>query len=336
MKPMSADAANAGTGWLLLIHSIPPKPDYFRVKIGRRLQRVGAVAVKASVYALPDREELYEDFQWIRSEIVDGGGDASIVRAEFLDALTSEQLQQTFRAVRDAEYKVIIESAHATLKEIRRATRQRHGSTARVPVEEIEKLHNSFAATLAIDFFDAPKRGAAEHALNSITAMQTAPAQTTADKPASRSAYRNRTCVTRRDVFVDRMASAWLIRRFIDPKARFKFVKADGYRPAKGEVRFDMFGGEFTHRGDACSFETLVARFALKDQALHELAEIVHDIDVKDGKFVREEARGVARLLSGIVATYKDDATRLKHGAALFNSLYVAFSTPQARARFEK
>ena len=132
------------------------------------------------------------------------------------------------------------------------------------------------------------------------------------------------TWVTRRDVFVDRIASAWLIRRFIDPKAGFKFVGSRSYQPKPGEVRFDMFEAEYTHEGDRCTFETLLERAGLKDRALVAIGEIVHDIDCKDDKFGREEALGVAALVRGIARANPDDGTRLERGAAAFDDLYAS------------
>ncbi len=138
-----------------------------------------------------------------------------------------------------------------------------------------------------------------------------------------RDAYRGRTWVTRTGIKVDRMASAWLIRRFIDPQARFKFVPAKGYEPGRRELRFDMFEAEFTHEGELCTFEVLVERFGLADPALREIAEIVHDIDLKDAKYGREEAAGIGRLVAGIAARHAADEERLERGAAVFEDLYA-------------
>jgi hypothetical protein len=324
-----------GTGeqrWLLLIHQIPPKPDYLRVKIGRRLQRVGAVAVKNSVYVLPDGERALEDLQWIRTEIVEGGGDASICRADFVDGLSDDQIRETFQRARGQEYGETARAARELL-EAERARGPTDGSLPSAAVEqELARLGKRFAATRAIDFFDAPERRAAEDALAALEAharpvRPDAAAATRAGRvPAE---YRNRTWVTRAGVFVDRIASAWLIRTFIDPGARFAFVAAEGYRAKAGEVRFDMFEAEFTHEGDSCTFETLLRRFALDgDPALVAIAEIVHDIDVKDGKYERAEAPGVERLLSGIARSTASDAERVERGGALFAALYAAASGP--------
>ena len=149
---------------------------------------------------------------------------------------------------------------------------------------------------------------------------QTRPALDAAD-------YRGRTWVTRSGIKVDRMASAWLIRRFIDPDARFKFVPAKGYRPEKSELRFDMFEAEFTHEGERCTFEVLAQRFGLRGRALVVIAEIVHDIDLKDARYGREEAPGIGQLVAGIAAAHADDEERLARGAALFEDLYALHSS---------
>ena len=131
--------------------------------------------------------------------------------------------------------------------------------------------------------------------------------------------------VTRRNIHVDRTSCPWLIRRFIDPQARFKFVPAKGYVPVSGELRFDMFEAEFTHQGDRCTFEVLLDRAGLEEPALRAIAEIVHDIDLKDAKFNRDEAAGIARLIAGIARAQPRDEDRLAQGFALFENLYASF-----------
>ncbi len=236
--------------WLLLFHQIPPKPDYFRVKVWRRLQRIGAVPVKNSVWVLPYNDQAVEDFRWLLEEIEAGGGEASVFRGDFVGGLSDRDIEALFRKAGK-----------------RRAIRRTR--TAR----RTGRMHG-------------------------------------------------RTWVTRRGVFVDRIASAWLIKRFIDPAARFKFVAPEGYSPRKSELRFDMFEAEYTHEGDRCTFETLLRRFRLRDPALRAIGEIVHDIDCKDAKFGRAEATGVERLLAGIARKHATDATRLRRGAAVFDNLY--------------
>ena len=316
MEFAPADTATPDRAWLLLIHQIPPKPDYLRVKIGRRLQRIGAVAVKNSVYVLPDRTESLEDFQWVRAEVIDGGGDASICRAAFVDGLTNEQIEHLFRAARDTEYTELARAARDAIK-------QGEGADA-----ELARLRKRFSAVKAIDFCDAPGRAMAEDALralaNEVEPATSAIAAAAIDPPTSE--YRGRVWVTRSGVFVDRIASAWLIRRFIDRDARFKFVADARTRRQPNELRFDMVEGDFTHVGDRCTFETLLGRFALTDPALRAIGEIVHDIDLKDEKFGRADAPGIERVLSGIAAANTDDDVRLTRGAQLFDDLYALFS----------
>ena len=311
--------------WLLLFHQIPPKPDYLRVKIGRRLQRIGAVPVKNSIYVLPDRTESLEDFQWVRAEVIDGGGDASICRAAFVDGLTNEQIEHLFRAARDAEYADIAAAARDALAATRGRDAARRATGAD---DDLARLRKRLAAVKAIDFCDAPGHAMADDAMRAL-ADQVEPETTPrahAPVPAAKSEYRGRVWVTRSGIFVDRIASAWLIRRFIDRDARFKFVADTTARRQPGELRFDMFEGEFTHDGDRCTFETLLDRFALVDPALRVIGEIVHDIDLKDEKFGREDVAGIERVLSGIAAANADDDARLARGAQLFDELYALFA----------
>jgi hypothetical protein len=232
----------------LLIHQIPPKPDYFRVKVRRRLRRLGARPLKNSVYVLPRSDEAIEDFQWLAREIVAEGGDAVVCEAAFVTGISDPELEAMFNP--------------------------------------------------------------------------TGPSPTP-PPAADAAAYQSRTWVTRQGVKIDRMASAWLIRRFIDGEARFKFVAPRGYRPAAGEVRFDMYEAEFTHDGAACTFEVLLERFGLRDRALRAIAEIVHDIDCKEEKFGRAEAAGVALVVDGIARAHAEDTARLERATALFDDLYA-------------
>jgi hypothetical protein len=320
---------DARAPWLLLIHQIPPKPDYLRVKIGRRLQRIGAVPVKNSVYVLPDRPASLEDFQWIRAEIVDGGGDAWICRAAFVDGLTDGSIEHLFRDARDADYAEIAEAARELRSSLGRRDRESARQTSPRPEDDLARLRKRFTAIVSIDFFGAAGRTVAEEGLRAVTEALRQPDTGLAETAApdvERAAYRGRTWVTRRGVFVDRMASAWLIRRFIDRDARFRFVAEAAHRPAPRELRFDMFEGEFTHEGDRCTFETLLERFRLDDPALRAIAEIVHDIDLKDEKFGREDATGIAQVFAGITAATADDLARLERGAQVLDELHALFS----------
>src|SRR5207302_1134281 len=321
---------SAATRWVLLIHQIPPKPDYFRVKVGRRLQRLGAAAIKNSVYVLPRSDETVEDFQWQMREIVAGGGEASVCEAHFVDGLTDTEIEALFRAARDAEYAEIVADAQRLRKAVPSGGRRGRTDGRGQIAADVNRLKRRVAGIVAIDFFGAPRRRAAQEAVARLEA-RLRPPDTQVPAPARPAqAPRGATWVTREGVYIDRIASAWLIGRFIDAKARFKFVAAEGYRPRPGELRFDMFEAEYTHEGDACTFETLIMRFGLGDHALRVIAEIVHDIDCKEAKFGRPEASGIERLIAGIAQQHADDTARLAHGAALFDSLYVALAATVA------
>jgi hypothetical protein len=313
--------------WLLLIHQIPPKPDYFRVKIWRRLQRLGAVAIKNSVYVLPKNDQTQEDFQWVLREIVEGGGEASLCEARFIEGISDDQVEALFQAARDAEYAQIAEEARR-LAEIPLPDGQIE-ETRRTQLEiDLARLKRRLAEVVAIDFLGAPGREAAEGLISGVeTRMheKRAGKQTASAPVTRREDFQGKVWVTRKGIHVDRMASAWFVRRFIDSGARFKFVPPKGYKALSGELRFDMFDAEFTHEGDRCTLEVLIERTGVNDQALIPIEEIVHDIDLKDSKFGRQETIGIERLIAGIAMAHKDDETRLERGAAVFDDLYEYF-----------
>jgi hypothetical protein len=314
--------------WLLLIHQIPPKPDYFRVKIWRRLQRVGAVAIKNSVYVLPRGDQTLEDFQWILREIIAGGGDASLCEAGFVEGLSDGQIEALFRAARDADYASIADEARELGKKKR--PRRTDDENTRSKLEtEAGRLRKRLAGVTAIDFFDSLGRQTAEGLVSSLeTELRPETGDVERKAISDLAEYQKRVWVTRKGIHIDRMASAWLIKRFIDPAAKFKFVPARGYRPEKREIRFDMFDAEFTHEGDRCTFEVLIGRLVPKVAALRPIAEVIHDIDLKDGKFERTEAAGIDALITGICKHYKDDDERLQRGSAIFDDLFESFSRP--------
>jgi hypothetical protein len=308
----------ADPAWLLLIHQLPPKPAYLRVKIWRRLQALGAVAIKNTVYALPLREPSTEDLQWVLREIVAGGGEGTICEVRFVDGLDDQQVEALFHAARDADYAQIAEEARRL---------ERAGADGRddreVIASQLSRLRRRFVDVAAIDFFGAPGREAVDGLLTGLESRMQPEARTSDSKNLA--ALCARTWVTRTGIHIDRIASAWLIRRFIDPDARFKFVPAKGYQPETGELRFDMFDAEFTHVGDRCTFEVLLEHAGLGDAALQAIAEIVHDIDLKESKFDRPETSGIGHLIAGIAMNHAADEARLSRGEAVFGDLYEYF-----------
>jgi hypothetical protein len=289
---------------------------YLRAKIRQRLARVGAVALKNSVYVLPRREDCLEDFQWIAQEAVTGGGEAHVASAEF-DAATDASLRARFREARSADYAALAERLRAARRPRGASRTDAGGDDAS---SDLARGRRQFDEIRRVDFFDAPGRAGAEKALDALEERMNRSRGRMPARPPIRTPP-GRTWVTRRGVKVDRIASAWLIRRFIDPKARFRFV--DPSEPgAAAEIRFDMVGGDFTHEGENCTFETLLARHAIRDAALRSVSEIVHDIDLKDGKFGRPEAAGVEQVLAGLLLAHTADEDRLEQGSALFEGLY--------------
>ncbi|MEO6526349.1 MAG: chromate resistance protein ChrB domain-containing protein [Gemmatimonadaceae bacterium] len=326
--------------WLFLIHQIPPKPDYLRVKIGRRLQRVGAVALKNSVYVLPATAESLEDFQWIAREIEEGGGEAFISDASLvsdgLTGLTDDDVRTRFDAARNEAYGAVLADAKAVLATARRATSKRSARTeARATgpgsrlAHEVAKLRRRFEVVKALDFFGAARADATAATIAQVERLLAEPSSGRSGLRLDRT-MDGATWVTRRDVHVDRIASAWVIARFIDRRPVFRFVEPAGHSHREGELRFDMFEAEYTHVGDACTFETLVSTFLPTDLAMREVGEIVHDVDCKDDRFGRDEAPGLARLIAGIAARFARDEDRLEQGALIFDALYAAFGSVSA------
>ncbi len=307
--------------WLLLIHQLPAKPAYLRVKIWRRLQALGAVALKGSVYALPHTDETQEDLQWLLKEIAEGGGEGFVCEARMAGGLSDADIQTLFAAAREDDYRALL----SDLDEVAAALPQVEADPS-APLAQLARVRRRLDQVAAIDFFQAEGRAAVERALRGLEDRLKPPeagAAAVARSPAED--LKGRTWVTRRGVHVDRIACAWLIRRFVDPQATFKFVPPKGYRPLQGELRFDMFEAEFTHEGDRCSFEVFLDRCGLDDPALRVIAEIIHDLDIKDGKFARPEAAGIGRLLEAIAAAHPGDEARVARGSAMLDDLHVLF-----------
>jgi hypothetical protein len=321
---------------LLLTH-IPAAPAYLRVKVRRRLLQLGAVPVKQGVFALPCGDAAIEDFQWLRAEIEAGGGEASICEAGFVAGLTDDDVEELFRSARDADYRDLLGDAQTLREELARGGGRAEGPAGEVTAAAA-RLREREGEIRAIDFFTASGRSDVEAALNDIemsvrqlasgTQGDTREGQTM-NEPTSN--YQKRTWVTRKGVFVDRMASAWLIRRLIDPGARFRFVAGHKGETSPDEVRFDMYQGEFTHEGDLCTFEVLLRRFGIADPALQSIAEIVHDLDLKESKYSRPETAGIGVVIKGIAAATDDDEERIDLAVSLFDQLRLACAADSGR-----
>lgn len=298
-----------GARWLLFLPQLPAKPDYGRVKLWRRLQPLGVVALRNGVYVLPNTPNAREDLEWVTKSVEGDGGSAVVCEASLLDGMTDREMETRFRERSDMGYRHIVTRAQAALGE-------------NPAPSAIHRLRSQLDAEVKRDLFSAVGRAEAERAVAALDATLHADAVERRDRARPAGAV----WVTRAGVFVDRIASAWLIRRFIDKKAKFKFVTTTRYAPLKNELRFDMFQAEYTHRGDRCTFEVLLDEFGLTTPALRAIAEIVHDIDLKDEQYGRPETDGIAQLLHGLAIAEPNDTKRLRAGAQIFDSLFANFA----------
>ena len=321
---------NPPGGWLLCIHNIPPKPAYLRAKAARRLSTLGAVALKNAVYVLPDGDRQRDGLLWLSKEIEEGGGRAFVCLAGFdvaIGGMDDGRIKALFVEARDAQYRelaVEIQPLFEALGEPQEADEARRGETA----AWLAQVRSRFEAIVAVDFFGAPSREVVEGILAGtekwlrLAAAGEVPAPG-ADTTLQPEAYRGRTWVTRPGVHVDRIASAWLIRRFIDPVGDFRF---DAKTVSPRDVRFDMAEAEFTHEGAECTFEVMLRRFGLLDDpALKSVGAIIHDIDLEERHPARPESPGIAALLTGIALRTNDDQERLNQGFQILDSLLQFF-----------
>ena len=314
--------------WLLLAHQLPTRPSNASVKTWRRLRDIGAVATRNSVYVLPNTEQCREDFEWIRSEIVALGGHATVFAADALDRDGAEDIVAAFQRSREAEYRTLIRESGRLL----RTTRGKRpvASAARDALRRfVHGLRERLTEIERIDFASAAGRQEAASVvarLERLCAGRT-PGPTT-DGPPSLSVgqFQGRRWATRPRPGVDRMASAWLIRRFIDAKAIFAFVD----QPAASDIPFDMYTGEFSHQGSSCTFETMAQRFGLTGPAIVRLGHIVHDLDMKETRYASQEAPVVGRMVEGLRQLYPDDQTLLQQGITMFEALARSFEAADA------
>jgi hypothetical protein len=318
--------------WLLFIHQLPPKPTSLRVRVWRKLQKLGAVSLKNSVYVLPFGEKTQEDFQWLKQEVESAGGEATVLRAGSVEGATDDELVALFRTQRAEEYARITAELDGLAGTVRGQQKGGHLSPGRLGSHEAElsRLHQELERVIAVDFFLADGRAASLAALERCREglhMPQGGGARGAKARASRGGgldpvqYQGRRWVTRKNPHIDRLATVWLIRRFIDRRPRFQFVD-EGTR-VEGGVHFDMADAEFTHRGEDCTFETMLREFGLAgDPALKELAEIAHDIDLKDNKFNRLEAAGLDATVRGLGELLKDDRKLVRQASMIFDGLY--------------
>jgi hypothetical protein len=310
------------TKLVLLIVSLPPNPSSLRVRVWRRLRAIGAVALKRTVHLLPDTPDHYELFQWLAQEIQRAGGEATLLRVEQIENMRSGEVVELFHEARNVDYRRLGGRYRKVLQTL---DRKSAATNPRI-LAELAQLQRDYEKVHELDFFEAPE-GAEVERLREAIDMRTRPSEEPKRKEKTAPELRDlrgRQWATRRRPHVDRIASAWLIKRFIDPDATFVF--ADPREFPTDAIPFDTPGAELSHVGDDCTFETLIKRAGFRDRRLTRLAEIVHEADLRDGKYPRDEARGIDLVIRGLLAAHSDDPEVLTHGLALFEGLYAGAS----------
>jgi hypothetical protein len=329
---------------LVFVHQLPSTPSNLRVSTWRRLQQLGAIPLKQAVYVLPDTPSTREDFEWLKTEVKGAGGDASVFAADSVDAWSDDVLVEEFKRSRQDAYAALARDVEHALKRVG-STRRREGKRAPAIRRLLDIFRERLTAIDGIDFFGSAGRDRVIALVEKLEARSSDVGRAKAPSPTASAggsaSYQGRLWVTRPRPGVDRMASAWLIQRFIDPRARFGFV-ADRHAVPEHAVPFDMFGVDFTHQGGGCTFETLCASFAVDAPAIARLAAIVHDLDLKDGRFGAPEGHAIAAVIEGLQLAHQDDDALLAQGVALFDALYRSFDRsmrstgPRALARPKK
>ena len=298
--------------WLLLAFSLPRKGASLRVSVWRKLQRYGSLPLGNSGYLLPNCPVNREKFEWLATTIRGARGDASVLEVQSIDNYSGSQLAKRFSDARTQDYREL-------LKSLSKGAPKKHAT-------QVARLRQRFQEIVSIDFFGSPLREQVEKTLTALQEPQTK------SEPAemgtvSRSAHRNRKWVTRPRPGVDRVLSAWLIRKFIDPRARFVFASED-QKPSEA-VPFDMYEGGFGHRGEDCTFETLTKAFRISDKRVGVMGEIVHDADLFDEKFGRREGFGIDEVMKGWAQLEVSDAELLERGMQLAEGLYQSLRKAQ-------
>jgi len=314
--------------WLLIFYSVPSHPVSGRMKIWRKLVRSGAVQLKGAVYVIPASDEHQEFFQWLIGEVRSLGGDGAFVRSSAIETMSDDEVRELFIHQVSEEYRGLEKTLAALeqkVQSIRKGTKLQDRSPL---LDELAKTARDFEDILKRDFFSSPAGEAVnkrlqqfQSGLKGLDKAGSGEVTTVSQKRAE--TYQDRVWITRKKPFVDRMASGWLIKKFIDPKATFKFIEERELAATGPDaVTFDLRNGEFTHVGDLCTFEVLVKAFGIRDKAVKQIAEIVHDLDVKDEKYGNAGSAGVEEILTGIRKTGKNDLDTLERGMAVFEMLY--------------
>jgi hypothetical protein len=317
--------------WLLFFYTLPSKPIRNRMTVWRKLLKAGALSFKGSVYILPYTEEHYEFLTWLVSEVISLKGEGSFVHAEKTETNDNKEIVSLFNEQRETAYQHILREIDEIERKLSSTKIGGASQDNKKLTNQMRKSQRDFEEIKKIDFFFS-KRGVEVGerldriviTFNGLSGTETKK-HTVAIAPVRIEDYQDKTWATRKRPFVDRFASAWLIKKFVDKNPSFSFIdEKDLENMGKDVIPFDIRGGRFTHAGDLCTFEVLMKSFALKDKTLKKIAEIVHELDLKDDKFRNPEAKGIEDILSGIRKTVKNDHEALKKGMAILEMLYIS------------
>lgn len=314
--------------WLLLVSSVPGANQTARMRIWRALKASGAGALRDGVYVLPHSDEARTVFGEQAQLVMDSGGSAQIVSFRSSDEDQQAALQRLFD--RGADYAALLDK----LGVFKAAMTQMEEVEAR---RQLSALRREIAALSTIDYFPGAARPQVELALTEVETA--ANRRFSPDEPRAapgmvavldRADFRQRAWATRRRLWVDRVASAWLIRRFIDPDATFLWLAQPQDCPASA-IGFDFDGAQFSHVGARVTFEVLMASFGLdRDGGLARLGALVHHLDV--GGVPVPEAAGFAAIMAGARARTRDDDALLLAMSSVLDSLYSAYGDAGQRA----
>jgi hypothetical protein len=363
MTAASARRTGPSPSWLLLAYQLPSRPSNARVATWRRLQRVGAVQVHGSVYVLPATAETREDLEWIAEDVIARGGQAALFVAETTEARARDEIVEAFRRARAREYEEVRVEAEsvgrapaggqpagggrvatggrhgARGREASGARGDRAGASGRERAGAAARLRERLAAIEAVDFFVAAGREEAAAAVAALerdqedTLMRESQNAAGDESRLDPRSFRDRDWVTRPRPGIDRMSTAWLVRRFIDPEAAFRFVDAERRATlAPSAVPFDMAGVELGHQRGGCTFETVARRFGIGDPTVAWLGRIIHQLDLKTAEPVAPEAGVVGHLVEGLRRMYPDDHELLEQGIVMFEALFRSESERRAAA----
>lgn len=299
--------------WLLLLYALPTPRNSARVNLWRKLKKFGAVQLKTSGYVLPNEPTHLERFQWLAGQIHDAGGEATLIRVAEIDGVSNEQVVNIFNDARAADYRELAAACQETV------ARNKKKKTPEL-ASELTKLKQRFRDIREIDYFKAPAAHDAQMWLGRLEKALAPQKGTASVQKLDPSQFVGKTWLTRPRPGIDRAGSAWLIRRFIDPNARFVFDMDPASQP--NALPFDMADADFSHHGDDCTFETLLKRFGITEKPVIKIGEMVHDADLEDGKFGRHECLGINAALTGWARNGLSDEELLAKGIECFEGLY--------------